>query len=271
MTIRSMRASRPESRRRTHVSGTRNATPASGFDGVGSRGRTRGISAKSLKSEWQLDYLTAEIPYEAMRRSQKLLKSTLDKMNKTLGYMPSDEQLQNIARSLAEPYEQQVADELKSDPKLGETFFKKYMADHKQLIGQADDPFQRVLDQDPAQLRKEKVLYQDADFLVVVDIFSKKPKALVVPVKYALTPEDMTDAEFKKYADLVAKVGDELQAAVGTGAPVAWINPPQRMRLGRLHAHVGLRASTQRRRIFRPQELNDIYDNLTDALNDASN
>ncbi|MCC6811149.1 MAG: hypothetical protein IT381_27210 [Deltaproteobacteria bacterium] len=132
-----------------------------------------------------------------------------------------------------------VAPAILKNAKTREKAIDDSVASHRQIVAQKKDPFMPVALGDPAARAKEKVLWENKNVMVLVDAFSDKPKALVVPKKPVSFPVDMK----KKALDELAKVAAEVSAgfAQATGCQDAeiWINPPQYLTVKQLHVHVG--------------------------------
>jgi|GEM_PF-1035722 len=109
---------------------------------------------------------------------------------------------------------------------------------HGLRMQNARDPFMPLALGDPQARAKDRVLWEDSKVMVLVDSFSPKPKALVVPKTPTMFPTDMDAKDLDHIADIAQKVSDAFGKLTGAEASDIWINPPQVLTVKQLHCHV---------------------------------
>jgi hypothetical protein len=65
---------------------------------------------------------------------------------------------------------------------------QKIVIDLRPMIASKKDPFTPLANRDPQARSKEKVLWENAKVMVIVDLFAQRPKALVIPKQPAMFP-----------------------------------------------------------------------------------
>ncbi|MCP4500449.1 MAG: HIT domain-containing protein [Deltaproteobacteria bacterium] len=121
------------------------------------------------------------------------------------------------------------------------------------------DPFSPIAEKDPAALKKEIILWEDDDVMVIVDAFAYGPKALVVPKEKTLFPTDVDEEMLKRLAVISARVSDAFLQQGANGPARMWINPPSALTVRQLHVHV-------QPGIPRPDDNNAFYASLSAYL-----
>jgi len=99
------------------------------------------------------------------------------------------------------------------------------------------DPFLPVARGDDAARAEETVLWEDGEYLVLVDRYGAAPKALVVPKREALFPVDLGEARVARLSEICRHVMEAFNTIAG-GTSRAWINPPSALTVRQLHVHV---------------------------------
>jgi diadenosine tetraphosphate (Ap4A) HIT family hydrolase len=74
--------------------------------------------------------------------------------------------------------------------------------------------------------------------MVIVDLFSPRPKALVVPKAQATFPVELDKRALDELSLLAAHVSDAFMSVSGGQPAGIWINPPQHVMVKQLHVHV---------------------------------
>lgn len=100
------------------------------------------------------------------------------------------------------------------------------------------DPFMPVARGEPAARAKEKVLWEDAQVMVLVDTFWSSPKVLVIPKTPCIFPTDASPALMDDMARVCAAVSDAFMEVAGAKPARIWINPPAGITVKQLHVHV---------------------------------
>jgi|CXWL01.1.fsa_nt_gi diadenosine tetraphosphate (Ap4A) HIT family hydrolase len=125
-------------------------------------------------------------------------------------------------------------------PAAQEAIVTKAMDDLKSEITQYRDPFTPVAQNDAKARAREIVLWENADAMVLVDLFVDRPKALVVPKQKLMFPTAATTKTLDELGRIAAHVSDAFMASAGAKKPAGiWINAPQDVTLKQLHVHVG--------------------------------
>jgi diadenosine tetraphosphate (Ap4A) HIT family hydrolase len=105
-------------------------------------------------------------------------------------------------------------------------------------IDRKRDPFTPVAQNDPQARAKEKVLWENANAMVLVDAFAPSPKLLVVPKAPVTFPVDAPAGMLHELALIAAHASDAFSTVSGTPPAGIWINPPQHLTVKQLHIHV---------------------------------
>jgi diadenosine tetraphosphate (Ap4A) HIT family hydrolase len=100
------------------------------------------------------------------------------------------------------------------------------------------DVFTPIAHKEPGARDHEIVLWENRNVMVVVDTFSRSPKALVVPKATLQLPVDATSQLLDELAVVAAHVSDAFSSAKGAPPAGIWINPPQHVAIRQLHVHV---------------------------------
>ena len=105
-------------------------------------------------------------------------------------------------------------------------------------IDRKRDPFTPIAQNDPQARAKEKVLWENANAMVLVDAFAPSPKLLVVPKAPVMFPVDAPEGMLHELALIAAHASDAFSAVANTPPAGIWINAPQHLTVKQLHVHV---------------------------------
>jgi hypothetical protein len=228
--------------------------------------RTRALpSVADLMAGWREDIVIAEAEQRAMRllepEVEVAVKTALADLSleaQRVGVTPTEDEVDNVVRQAVSavyeaklkattaPIYAQLAASAKTKADVVEKVLQDFAATPKKLY-----PFlTRVAQGDPAQLGKETVVWQNADFIVVAEPLrtTRAPKVLVVPKRLMTLPTELSPAE---QAEIV-KIGIAVHHAMGRAAakhpdyqqakfspaPSLKINPPQWLSQAQIHMHV---------------------------------
>ncbi|MCK5688519.1 HIT domain-containing protein, partial [Myxococcota bacterium] len=118
------------------------------------------------------------------------------------------------------------------------------------------DPFMPLARGDKRAREKERILFENDAAMVVVDLYSKAPKALVVPKNEMLFPCDGTDFDLQMLSDLAEKTALAFKQSIENNPESrVWINPPAALMVRQLHIHIqpstGIVGPNEKERIFK--------------------
>jgi uncharacterized protein YjbK len=99
------------------------------------------------------------------------------------------------------------------------------------------DPFTPLARGDEAARAKEKVLWEDGQFLVISDTFAGGAKALVIPARPCLVPVDLDEGERARIEEITGAVVEAFRVVTGKDSR-AWVNLPNGISVRQLHVHV---------------------------------
>jgi diadenosine tetraphosphate (Ap4A) HIT family hydrolase len=105
-------------------------------------------------------------------------------------------------------------------------------------VEQRRDPFGPVAARDAQARAREVVLWESPQAMVLVDLFSAYPKALVVPKQRVMFPTEAPAALLDELARVSAHVSDAFVALGAAESARIWINPPHDLTVRQLHIHV---------------------------------
>ncbi|MBX7114258.1 MAG: hypothetical protein K1X64_07965 [Myxococcaceae bacterium] len=103
------------------------------------------------------------------------------------------------------------------------------------------DPFTPIARGNPKARAKEVMLWENKGAMVLLDIYSDQPKALVVPKQQMQFPTDQaaTPQTLQELARISAHVSDAFMNSEGVKKPAGiWINAPQDLTVKQMHVHV---------------------------------
>jgi diadenosine tetraphosphate (Ap4A) HIT family hydrolase len=133
----------------------------------------------------------------------------------------------------------QVAPAITKSAKTKEQAIDNALAEMRPFVAQKKDPFMPVALGDQTARARETVLWENARVMVLVDTFSEKPKALVVPKTPVSFPADASKAQLDELARVAAATSAAFAQLEGCPDAEIWINPPQYLSVKQLHVHVG--------------------------------
>lgn len=119
-----------------------------------------------------------------------------------------------------------------------ERTIQRALLEHRPRIAQRRDPFTPVAQRDALARAREIVLWESATAMVLADLLSPAPKALVVPKQPAMLPPDASKATLDELALLGAHVADAFTALTGAPPARVWVSPPHDVAVKQLHVHV---------------------------------
>ena len=122
---------------------------------------------------------------------------------------------------------------------------REHLETQRERVSKLKDPFTPIARMTEAERAAagERVLWEDATVMVLVDRFSGTPKPLVVPKKEMMFPIDASQDFIKRLAMVAAATSDALMWAVGgecdpSSSSKIYVNPPTVIGVRQLHVHV---------------------------------
>jgi diadenosine tetraphosphate (Ap4A) HIT family hydrolase len=150
------------------------------------------------------------------------------------------------------------------------TDFDKYVAHRRKRNQALPNPFIQIANMSATErhLRGERVLWEDADAMVLVDKFQDPgPKVLVIPKAAGIWfPPDAPEAIMRKLERVAAAASDAFMSASGRGCdPSAtseiYVHDPDSLGVQQLHLHV-----LPRWRLAPSENPNTYYDRVAREL-----
>ena len=143
-----------------------------------------------------------------------------------------------VIKALLPPVRAKHFQAIMKDSNSQDNAIAKSLVSHGQRLQKARDPFTPLALNDPQARAKDRVLWENQQVMVIVDSFAPSPKALVIPKKQAMFPQDLAPGDMDMLANIAAKVSDAFGVVADSGPADIWVNPPQRLTIKQLHTHV---------------------------------
>lgn len=226
---------------RTTAADTRLRTGRAAVGGAASRTAT-----PALFTDWKLGVLEATARDAARAELWPELEQALARAQAHKGTLLDDDEAEAVterffashAPRLDKLAEQHLASYGTSTAQK-DAVITKVVDDARPRIAQRRDPFTPIALKDPQARAREVVLWENADAMVLVDLFVASPKALVVPKAPVSFPGDAPARLLDELGRIAAHVSDAFIAACGAKqAAGIWVNPPQNLTVKQLHVHV---------------------------------
>ena len=208
-------------------------------------GKTK-TAVPALFSDWKKSVLDATARDAARAELWPEVEQALARAQAHKGTLLEDHEAEKVADAFFDSHAPRV-DQLhkKHTATFGhstqqkDTVIARAVDDARPHIAQRRDPFTPIAHNDPQARAREVVLWENADAMVLVDLFVKHPKALVVPKAPVSFPCDAPAGMLEDLARIAAHVSDAFMAAAGAKKPAGiWVNPPQDLTVKQLHVHV---------------------------------
>ncbi|MGQ0506291.1 MAG: hypothetical protein ACT4TC_13345 [Myxococcaceae bacterium] len=100
------------------------------------------------------------------------------------------------------------------------------------------DPFMPIALNDPQARAKERVLWENKDLMVIVDLFHPSPKALVVPKRPFSFPTQASGAQLDNLAQVAETASKVFEDVAGAAPSKVFIHPPTNLQVKQMHVHV---------------------------------
>jgi diadenosine tetraphosphate (Ap4A) HIT family hydrolase len=209
----------------------------------------------ALLGDWKKSVLEAASQDDARQELWPELEKQLAAAQQKKGALLEDDEAETIADAFYEKHEPRLEKlarkHLESYGKTAtqkDATITKVVDGARPRIATRRDPFTPVAQKDPQARAREVVLWENADAMVLIDLFVGRPKALVVPKATVSFPGDAPAGMLDELARIAAHVSDafmgELPPKTGAAKPAGiWVNPPQHLTVKQLHVHVAPQAA----------------------------
>ncbi len=218
------------------------AEPARAPDAVIDRGLST-TKLPELLADWRVATVEASIYEAAYASFEPEVLAAIDAKEQLLGRKLRRAERAAIERAIAASrlptLEPALRQQLAADDATRERTIADAVARHQPIVAAYRDPFTPVIKRLPGARAAERVLWENAGVLVIVDRFAAEPHVLVIPKAKAMLPTDLLPATLDELARVAAAAADAMAQAAASNKPVAiWINPPQDLHVRQLHVHV---------------------------------
>jgi diadenosine tetraphosphate (Ap4A) HIT family hydrolase len=198
-----------------------------------------------LLSDWKRSVLVAAAREAARAELMPEAQRLLDEAATQKGAPLADDEIEPIVDAFFERERGRLKtlqathlQEFDKGPKERDRTIQRVVLEERPRVQALRDPFTPVALKDPTARAREVVLWENADAMVLVDLFATSPKALVIPKQPVMLALDAPDALLKDLALVAAHVSDALIDVSGAPPAGIWVNPPQDLTVRQMHVHV---------------------------------
>ncbi len=192
----------------------------------------------------------------ARQQLQPQYDAAIQKQSKRFHRELSEDEIDSIVRrvndKLLDGQREQVMATVANSPAAQAKLISGTVANLKEHLGDLKNPFKAIARGSEQARKKERVVWEDHNVMVLVDRFADSPKVLVVPKAFAATPLDVAPRVLDEVGKL-AQASAQVFTRIAKAKPAdAWVNPPQYLSVAQVHMHVQpnlkpLRASQENR------------------------